>query len=138
MNEDNIEIPDKDLVELAIEAMENGYAPYSKFKVGAALVTKDYYVFTGVNVENASYGLSVCAERVAVLKAVSEGHTSISKMAIVSSSGEKTFPCGACRQVLHEFSDGMQIIVAEGNGVVTKKMLEELLPHSFGRGDLFT
>ncbi len=132
VNKDEMEITDEDLVELAMQAMNEAYAPYSNFKVGAALVTDSSDIFTGANVENASYGLTICAERVAVFKAVSEGHKKITKIAIVSSSGEFTYPCGACRQVLNEFGDNTVVITANNSGEITRMTLIDLLPHSFG------
>lgn len=129
-------VTDDDLVQTAQEAMEKAYAPYSRFHVGAALVTSGGHIFTGVNVENASYGLTVCAERVAVFKAVSEGYRDITRIAIVSSSGEQTYPCGACRQVLNEFGKDMRVVVADADGDVVNLPLTELLPHSFGRESL--
>ncbi len=132
VNNDEMEVPDEDLVELAAQAMDEAYAPYSNFKVGAALVTDSSDIFTGANVENASYGLTICAERVAVFKAVSEGHKKITKIAIVSSSGEFTYPCGACRQVLNEFGDNTVVITANNSGEITRMTLIDLLPHSFG------
>ncbi|VAX18487.1 Cytidine deaminase [hydrothermal vent metagenome] len=89
-----------------------------------------------MNVENASYGLTICAERVAIFKAVSEGHTKIEKIAIVSSSGEFTYPCGACRQVLNEFAGSATVILANNRGDIKTTTVKELLPHSFGPGDL--
>lgn len=133
-NDSDLTVSDDDLIDLAREAMDNAYAPYSNFLVGAAALTDTGHIFTGVNVENASYGLTVCAERTAVVKAVSEGHREIVKIAIVSSSGEITYPCGACRQVLNEFAgDGMTIVLADKKGVIERVSLETLLPHSFGR-----
>ncbi len=133
---DELEISNNDLVELAVEAMENAYAPYSNFSVGSALATDSHYIFTGANIENASYGLTVCAERVAIFKAVSEGHTKIEKIAIVSSSGEFTYPCGACRQVLNEFAGSATVILGNNRGEIKTTTVKELLPHSFGPNDL--
>ncbi len=123
-------ISDRELIDIAKKAMENAYAPYSNFRVGAALLTKSGKVFTGVNVENSSYGLTMCAERVAVFKAVSEGERDFVKIAIVSSGGEKTYPCGACRQVLYEFSDSIEIILEDG-GKIFKTDLNKLFPEGF-------
>ncbi len=117
-----------DLVKAAEEAMKNSYSPYSKIRVGAALLTKDGRVFTGCNVENASYGLSMCAERVAVFKAVSEGFRDFQAIAVASDSVNPS-PCGACRQVLSEFSPDMDVIYG---GKVHK--LRELLPDGFRLG----
>ena len=123
-------ISNKELLALAKKAMQNAYAPYSNFKVGAAILAKSGKVYTGCNVENSSYGLTMCAERVAVFKAVSEGEREFTKIAIVSSSGKKTFPCGACRQVLYEFADNLEIILEE-DGEIYKTSLKKLLPEGF-------
>ena len=93
----------QDLIDKAHEAMKNAYSPYSGFKVGAAILTKDGKIFTGCNVENASYGATICAERCAATKAVSEGSNEFTAIAIVSSSDKFTYPCGICRQFLSEF-----------------------------------
>lgn len=129
-------VTDDDLVQVARDAMENAYAPYSRFRVGAALVTRGGHIFTGVNVENASYGLTVCAERVAVFKAVSEGRRDITRLAVVSSSGEHTYPCGACRQTLNEFGKDMKIVLGDARGNTISVPLSDLLPHSFGKESL--
>jgi cytidine deaminase len=92
------------LLELAEQAKENAYVPYSKFKVGAALLTKSGKVYTGCNVEVASFGATNCAERTAIFKAISEGETEFEKIAVASSNDDETFPCGICRQVIVEFS----------------------------------
>ena len=95
----------QELIDKAHEAMKNAYSPYSGFKVGAAILTKDGKIFTGCNVENASYGATICAERCAATKAVSEGSNEFTAIAIVSSSDKFTYPCGICRQFLSEFFD---------------------------------
>jgi len=120
----------KELIERAKKARENAYAPYSKFKVGAAILTEDGEVYTGVNVENASFGLSVCAERVALFKAVSDGKRSFKAIAVVADTEEPVPPCGACRQVLSEFGD-MEVIMANLKGDVKIARLRDLLPDSF-------
>lgn len=119
-----------ELIARAREAMERAYAPYSGFRVGAALLGDDGSVHTGCNVENASYGLTICAERSAVAKAVASGVRSYSTVAIVSSGQEPVPPCGACRQVLAEFSPGMTIVSATG---AERKQwtLDQLLPDPF-------
>ena len=119
------------LVEAARRARARAHAPYSGFKVGAALETVDGRVFTGCNVENASYGLTVCAERVAVLKAVSEGHTAFARMAVVADTEGPTSPCGACRQVLWEFAPDIEVILANLHGVTGRHRLSALLPVPF-------
>ena len=127
---------DEKLVALAKEAMQHAYAPYSRFQVGAALLAKDGRVFTGCNVENASYGATNCAERTAVFKAVSEGCREFDAIAIVASSGEHIPPCGICRQVLAEFMpDGKVILDSHEKGMVTY-LVRELLPLQFGAEDI--
>ena len=120
----------KELIEMAKKARENAYAPYSKFKVGAAILTEDENVYTGVNVENASYGLTVCAERVALFKAVSDGKKSFKAIAVVADTEKPIPPCGACRQVLSEFGD-MEVIMANLKGDFKVARLKDLLPESF-------
>ncbi len=122
------------LIEQAKQAREGAYAPYSHFPVGAALLTRSGKVFTGANVENASYGLTVCAERVAVFKAVTAGEREFQAIAIASSTGAS--PCGACRQVLAEFGLDIRVISVDMDERVREWTLEELLPASFGRQDL--
>jgi cytidine deaminase len=119
------------LIAAAIAAQRNAHAPYSKFRVGAALLTKSGKVYTGVNVENASYGLTNCAERVALGKAVSEGHRKFQAIAVTAPSAALG-PCGACRQVLAEFGE-MVVICADSRNPrrVRVHLLSELLPHAF-------
>lgn len=124
----------KDLAKKAIEAKKYSYSPYSKFKVGAALITAEGKVFTGCNIESASYTPTICAERVALSKAVSEGYKDIKAIAI-SGSSDATFPCGVCRQFLIEFGD-MDVIVVKSESEYEKYKLSDLLPHSFDSGDL--
>jgi homotetrameric cytidine deaminase len=120
----------------AREARERAYAPYSGFQVGAALSTDDGRTFTGANVENASYGLSMCAERTAVFHAVAEGVRGLRAVAVSASSDEPAWPCGACRQVLHEFGPDM-LVISEGlGGRIEERKLTELLPLAFGPADL--
>ena len=115
------------------KAMQNAYAPYSSLKVGAAVLGVSGKVYTGCNVENASYGLTTCAERTAILKAVSEGEKEIRAVAIASSSGKPTFPCGACLQVIAEFAptDGDMNIYLISDQKIESYTLAELLPHGF-------
>jgi cytidine deaminase (EC 3.5.4.5) len=127
---------DEELIQVAFRALKNSYSPYSKFRVGAALLTSSGVVFYGTNVENASYGLSMCAERVAVFKAVSEGHTSFVRMAVVSETVNPVYPCGACRQVLYEFSPGIELVFLGKGGETVVRKLNELLPAAFGPRDL--
>ncbi len=119
----------------ALAAMKMAYNPYSKFGVGAALLTEEGLVFSGCNVENAAYGHSICAERTALLKAVSEGHQKFAAIVIVCSSGKPVAPCGACRQTLNEFAPDLPVVMAGSQKKITQS-LRELLPRSFGPEDL--
>ena len=124
------------LVKAARSVMEQAYAPYSGFKVGAAVLGGSGAIYTGCNVENASYGLTVCAERAAVSNAVGAGEREIRAVAVANSSGKPAFPCGACRQVMAEFSPpggDVEIHIVSDVGV-ERHLLSELLPHAF-RGD---
>ena len=124
---------DKELVDLAFTMMERSYVPYSKFPVGAALLCADGTVFTGCNVENAAYGSTICAERTAVVKAVSERHRDDwTTLAVAGKSGDYCWPCGACRQMLYEFCPELTVLVARGDGDFVRLSLAELLPHGFG------
>lgn len=118
------------LIEEALRAKENAYAPYSKFKVGAALLTLSGNIYRGANVENASYGLTVCAERIAIFNAVVSGERNFLAIAVVSNA-DPIPPCGACLQVLNEFSPQMTIILRGKRGKVEKYKLKELLPKGF-------
>ena len=120
-----------ELVKIARQAQTQAYAPYSGFRVGAALLGAGGKVYTGVNVENASYGLTICGERSAVFKAVSEGERDFKALAITSSGADYVYPCGACLQVLAEFSPHLQIIVTDQSDAVKVYDLSELLPQSF-------
>lgn len=123
------------LVQRAMEARQNAYAIYSDYWVGAALLSVDNEIFTGCNVENASYPAGMCAERTAVVKAVSEGARKFVAIAVVSANGGS--PCGICRQVLSEFSSDMWVIVANKEGqILYEESLNELLPRSFGPAHL--
>lgn len=127
----------KELVKLAIDAREKAYVPYSKFKVGAAIEMEDGTVFTGCNIENASYGATNCAERTAIFKAVSEGHSTIKKIAIVGDMATYTAPCGICRQVIAEFAaKDIEIILIKNEDEYQVKTLEEILPGAFTKEDL--
>ncbi|WP_211229981.1 cytidine deaminase [Desulfovirgula thermocuniculi] len=119
------------LIAAALLARERAYAPYSSFKVGAALLTARGKIYTGCNVENASYGLTVCAERVALYNAVSEGEREFTALAIVSDGPSITVPCGACRQVLAEFSRDLKILMGNSQGGYVAASLEELFPLAF-------
>jgi cytidine deaminase len=127
-----------ELLQHAAKALKNSYAPYSRFRVGAALLTEDGQVFTGCNVENASYGLSNCAERTAVFKAVSDGKKSFRAIAVVSDRMNPVYPCGACRQVLREFNPRIKIVLRSKKGRPLVRSLHSILPYSFGPENLFT
>ncbi len=122
---------DLELIEAAKKVRELAYAPYSKFRVGAAVRTKGGRIFTGCNVESASYGLTVCAERVAIWKAVSEGEKEFEKIAVVADTQELTPPCGVCRQILWEFGGDIPVIFANLKGDVETVQMKELLPRAF-------
>ena len=128
---------DRDLLEIAAGMMKQSYAPYSHFHVGAALLTKSGKVYTGCNIENAAYPATVCAERTAIFKAVSEGETQFESIAIVGGiNGEvKDYcaPCGVCRQVMREFCEAeFRIVLTDSTGLIKECTLDELLPLSFG------
>ena len=124
---------DCELVELAFSMLERSYSPYSGFAVGAALLCADGAVFTGCNVENAAYGSTICAERTAAVKAVSEGHRDdFVRIAIVGNSTDYCWPCGACRQFLFEFAPDLECLIARGDHEYVKLPLRELLAHGFG------
>lgn len=120
------------LVSAARAARENAHAPFSKFKVGAALRTASGKVFGGSNVENATYGLTVCAERVAIFKAISEGERRFDVIAVVTDTDEVTPPCGACRQLLWEFCGDVAVVMANLKGKVEVLKMRELFPKPFG------
>lgn len=126
----------KELIELAIEARDKAsYTPYSNYKVGAAVEMEDGSVYSAGNIEIASYSPTICAERTAIFKGVSEGHRKIKKIAVISCDGE-AFPCGVCRQVIREFGKDAQIIVAHSAEEYKIFTLDDLLPHSFGPDNL--
>jgi cytidine deaminase len=128
-------VTDAELLAAAVEARRGTYSPYSNFAVGAALLGTDGRLWTGANVENASYGLASCAERNAVFHAVNSGARTFSAVAIAGPDGVATMPCGACRQVLYEFAPALRIIVAGEQGT-SAHTIGELLPGAFGPGDL--
>ena len=117
-------------------ARDRAYAPYSQFDVGAALLADDGRVIPGANVENASYGLSMCAERTAAFRAASEGARRLVAVAVVASNEEPTWPCGACRQVLWEFGPDMMVVSEGSGGRREERRLADLLPDAFGPADL--
>ena len=118
-------------MEAARRARENAVAQFSKFKVGAALETSDGIVITGCNVENATYGLTICAERVAMFKALSEGHRTFRRVAIVADTEDPTPPCGACRQILWEFGGDLEVVLANLTQEKGIYRLKDLLPLPF-------
>ncbi|MBN2285612.1 MAG: cytidine deaminase [Tissierellales bacterium] len=127
---------DISLIEMAIEAREKAYVPYSSFKVGAAVLTKSGRVFTGCNIESASYSPTICAERTALSKAVSEGYREIDTVVVVGSLEKLSYPCGVCRQFIREFGKDIRIIVAKSTKAYKTYTIEDLLPESFGPEDL--
>jgi cytidine deaminase len=124
----------KELVDRAAAARQNAYAPYSGYPVGAAVMTASGAVYAGCNVENASSGLTVCAERTAIQRAVSQGDREITALAVVTEDGVS--PCGACRQVRQEFANDAEVFLASANGAIEETTLGELLPSPFTRRDL--
>ena len=123
---------DQELVEQAFTMLERAYVPYSHFPVGAALEGEDGKIFTGCNVENAAYGSCICAERTALVKAVSEGCQSFRRLAVVGNSTDYCWPCGSCRQMLYEFAPELEVLVAKKDHSFVKYRLRELLPQGFG------
>ena len=128
---------DRELVDLAIQMKERAYVPYSRFRVGAALLCEDGTVITGCNVENAAYGLCICGEQAAIVKAISQGLHKFKAIAIAGDSEGPCVPCGACRQVINEFAaPDMPILCAAADGTYASYTLGQLLAHSFGPADL--
>lgn len=124
----------RELMAHAEAARKHAYAPYSKFLVGAALLTGSGRVVTGCNVENASFGLACCAERTAIFKAVSEGEREFTAVAVTAGRGHGAAPCGACRQVLHEFAPTMWVYFRDGRGRIVRRRLPALLGDAFSLG----
>ncbi|MGB2752714.1 MAG: cytidine deaminase [Pyrinomonadaceae bacterium] len=122
---------EESLIDIAKEVRERAYAPYSNFKVGAAVETEDGDVYTGCNVESASYGLTVCAERVAIWKGISRGETKFSRIAVVVDTEDLTPPCGVCRQIIWEFCGDVPVILSNLHGKKETLMMGELLPRAF-------
>lgn len=127
----------KKLLDKAKEAMKNAYTPYSHFNVGAAVLTQSGKIYTGCNIENAAYGATNCAERTAIFKAVSEGEKEITDIAVVSSSGDFTYPCGICRQVISEFMKEGNLVFENNQGEMRVLKLSEIYPYSFTKENLF-
>ncbi len=119
------------LIEMAMEARQRAFAPYSNFKVGAALLGKNGATFTGCNIENASYGLTMCAERVAIFKAVSEGANDFERIVVVADTENLTPPCGSCRQIIWEFCGDVPVTLANLKGDVETFQMSDLLPRAF-------
>jgi cytidine deaminase len=130
-------VDENSLIETAMRVRLEAYAPYSGYKVGAALLCDDGSVFTGANVENASYGLSLCAERVAVAGAVAAGNRNFDMLVIVADSEMPCPPCGACRQVLSEFGPDTMVVMANLEGDTQRAKVKELLPYAFSSRQLF-
>jgi len=128
------EIADKKLVYAAYEARKRAYAPYSNFTVGAAILTENEKTFRGANIENASFGLTICAERVAVASAVAAGEQKFTAIAIFAD--KLTTPCGACRQFLYEFSPNIKVILCGKDGKTKTTNLKKLLPKAFGKNNI--
>ena len=134
--EENASMPtDEQLLSLARQAMQRSYSPYSHFKVGACLLSADGRLFQGCNIENASFGLTNCAERTALFKAVSEGATEFTTIAIASEKAAP-WPCGACRQALNEFAPQIRVLVTWGDNLTAESTLPQLLPYGFGPKEL--
>ena len=130
----NKQLIDK-LYKKALEVRENAYVPYSKFKVGASLLTEDDQIYVGANVENASYGLSICAERNAIFKANADGKRKYKALMVVAETEGPVSPCGACRQVMTEFGD-YKVYLANLKGDIKETSTYELLPYSFDKEDM--
>ncbi|WP_194190855.1 cytidine deaminase [Clostridium chrysemydis] len=128
----------KELIKSAIEAREKAYCPYSNFKVGAAVLFEDGKIYTGCNIENASFGGTNCAERTAVFKAVSEGNRVLKEIALIGDPNNYTYPCGICRQVLTEFAESgdVKVYIIKNENDYIVKTIEELMPGSFTKKDL--
>jgi cytidine deaminase len=126
-----MEVTDESLIQAAADVRQNAYAPFSNFKVGAALETEDGEVIVGCNVESASYGLTVCAERVAIWKAISLGKRKIKHIAVVADTEELTPPCGVCRQIIWEFGGDIPVILSNLMGKTETVQMKELLPRAF-------
>lgn len=127
----------EELIQEATKMRERAYTPYSKFPVGAALLTKDGTLYTGCNIENAAYPVTCCAERVAIFNAISDGHSSFSQIAVVADTQRPVPPCGSCRQVMSEFFDQEVMIHTSNLSGETKSLsMDELLPFSFASSDL--
>ena len=125
----------KELYRQAKKVRKKAYVPYSNFKVGASILVNQNKIFTGCNIENASYGLSMCAERVAIFKAVSQGFKNIQILLLTADTKDLISPCGACRQVISEFGNNIDIYMSNLEGKMKKTNINKLLPESFNKGD---
>ena len=119
------------LIAEAKKVRENAYTPYSNFRVGAAVLTEDNRIFTGCNIENSSYGLSICAERVAIFNAISAGYKKFIKLTVVTNTEPPASPCGACRQIIFEFGDNIEVIMVNLKGEIKIMKINELLKDGF-------
>ena len=135
MHQNNIEV--QPLLDAALQARVKAYVPYSGFRVGAAFLMEDGEIITGCNIENASYGLSVCAERVALWKAVSEGKKAFKALVVVAEGDKPVAPCGACRQTIMEFAPDIPVYMYNTNGDYKIMQMSELLPESFKASDFW-
>ena len=124
---------DRNLIDRAAAAMKSSYSPYSRFPVGAALECEDGTVYTGCNIENAALGCTVCAERVALFKAISDNKRNFKRIAIYAETGRYTYPCGTCRQTFSEFSPNLEMLCVRADGRYVSYKLNELLPYAFGK-----
>ena len=121
----------KELYKRALEARKNAYAPFSGFAVGAALLTSDGSIYTGVNVENSSYGATICAERTAFVKAISEGERNFKAIAVTAGDEQEALPCGICRQFMYEFAPSLEVITGTDIEALNVRTLDEILPLGF-------
>ena len=129
---------DRKLIEMANEVMANSYSPYSRFKSGAAVECADGSIFTGCNIENAAFGTTMCAEATAIAAAITAGRRGFRRIAIISESSAYSFPCGACRQLLNEFSPELEVLCARADGRYVSYPLSSLLPMAFGKDQIGT
>ena len=126
----------RELIDAAVKAKEFSYSPYSNFRVGAAVLDNNGNIYSGCNIENASYGASNCAERTAIFKGVSEGVKEIRAIAVSADEEDFTYPCGICRQVIREFGNKIDVMIINKNGEIQESTIQELLPNSFSKEDL--
>jgi cytidine deaminase len=130
------DMTDRNLIDMASVAMANSYSPYSMFKVGAAVECVDGEVYTGCNIENAALGTTLCAEAVAIASAISAGRRDFRRIAIISEGSSYCFPCGACRQLINEFSTEIEVLCARSDGRYVSYPLTSLLPMAFGKENM--